>query len=149
MEEAEKPDAEIDDPDIIPDSVGKKRNAEGGDRDSEASHKKRKTLSESDSSSSSSTSSSSDNDAKGVSVEDKKALLEDKKVSVSSGKAKKDSQTVEPKGRGRGRGRGGPKLLDTSSVKHHIDPILHQQSLDEGDMKDRKQTAKASTRKKR
>ena len=86
---------------------------------------------------------------KAFSVEDKKALLEDKKVSVSSGKAKKESQTVEPKGRGRGRGRGGPKLLDTSNVKHHIDPVLHQQSLDEGDMKDRKQTAKVSTRKKR
>ena len=149
LEEADKPDAEIDDPDIIPDSVGKKRNAEGSDRDSEASQKKRKTLSVSESSSSSSsTSSSSNGNAKGVSVEDKKAVAEDKKISVSSDKTKKVQKPVEPKGRGRGSGRGGPKLLDTSNVKPHIDPIHHRQSIDEGDMKDR-QTTKAAARKKR
>ena len=136
LNEADRPDAEIDDDDDkIPgaEQVTKKRKRDQSEsKESEkGSEKEKKQKSSSSSSSSSSSGPAASGSKAAKNAEDKKTDMPKPKASTPS----------SPKGRGRGRvGRGasgGPKLLDTSKVKPHLRPEVHQQALDAGDMRDR------------
>ena len=138
LQEGAKPDAEIDDPDEIPESSGRKRKVEAGESNDSQTSKKQKR---NDDSSSSSSSSSSGN-AKGA--------KEEKKPDKSFVEAVPKSKTsASAKATGRGRGRGGAKLLDTSGVVPHIRPEIFQASIDRGGLENRTKDKPASSASKR
>lgn len=128
LEAGEKPNAEIDDEDEIPDEakVGKKRvNEQSESQESQPSKRLKRAVSSSSSSSSSSTSQNPGPPKGGT----KSFTVDDKKTPAAASSSK-----------GKGKSKAAPKakLLDTSGVKLHIRPEVYQASLDEGDMKDRK-----------
>lgn len=124
LETSNKPDADIDEPDHIPETtvVSRKRKGES-ESDDQPEKKKAKDSSSSNSSSSSSSSSGSKGTKK----------VEQTKVVEKTAVAKPDPKSLK----GKGRGRSAARLIDTSNVKPHIHPDLYRRSLDEGDMRDR------------
>ena len=124
LDEASLPNADIDDPDVIPEATTSRKRKASSESVASDSKKKPKSVSGSSSSSSSSTSS----DAKDVKPEDKKATAKGSSAKASSSNP----------GSGKSSGKKGPvvKLLDTSNVK--IDRKGWQQvAKDEVDMEAR------------
>ena len=116
LDEASLPNADIDDPDVIPEATTSRKRKASSESVASDSKKKPKSVSGSSSSSSSSTSS----DAKDVKPEDKKATAKGSSAKASSSNP----------------GSGVVKLLDTSNVK--IDRKGWQQvAKDEVDMEAR------------
>ena len=120
LQEGAKPDADIDDPDEIPETTStRKRKVQASESNDSQNSKKQKGNEDS----SSSSSSSSPMDAKGAGGVPK--------IDKSPAEVVPKSKTApSAKSTTAGRGRGGPKLLDTSNVVPHLRPEVFQRGLD-------------------
>lgn len=134
LQEGAKPDADIDDPDEIPETTStRKRKVQASESNDSQNSKKQKGNEDS----SSSSSSSSPMDAKGAGGVPK--------IDKSPAEVVPKSKTApSAKSTTAGRGRGGPKLLDTSNVVPHLRPEVFQRGLDRGRERDDKKLKEKS-----